>query len=219
MQIMKKLTKSLLTIIKKKIDSLNRKLSIIPVLLLIISLSAQAQKWELAKNEDGIKVYTRKVEGRSVKSYKAKAVINAPINKVYFIYTDLKSYQRVMQDQSEIELLEKNNNRYILYSKMDMPWPADDRDMVSETEIEKKDNGQIIIRSKCLKNRLAPKKDYVRIKDCWEIVTLTPVGNDKVEIQIEGLFDVGGSLPGWIVNMFLVDGPFDTIGNIKKIVE
>ena len=219
MQIMKKLTIFFVPFLTKKKFGLKYKSSLIPVLLFMISLSAQAQEWELAKNEDGIKVYTRKVEGRAVKSYKAKAVINAPIDKVYFIYTDLESYQKVMQDQAEIELLEKNNNRYILYSKIDMPWPADDRDMVSETKIEKKDNGQIIIRSKCLKNRLAPKKDYVRIKDCWEIVTLTPVGNDKVEIQIEGLFDAGGSLPGWLVNMFLVDGPFDTIGNIKKMVE
>ena len=219
MQIMKKLTIFFVPFLTKKKFGLKYKSSLIPILLFMISLSAQAQKWELAKNEDGIKVYTRKVEGRSVKSYKAKAVINAPIDKVYFIYTDLESYQKVMQDQAEIELLEKNNERYILYSKIDMPWPADDRDMVSETEIGKKDNGQIIIRSKCLKNRLAPKKDYVRIKDCWEIVTLTPVSNDKVEIQIEGLFDAGGSLPGWLVNMFLVDGPFDTIGNIKKIVE
>ena len=199
--------------------AIEHKLSLVLVLLFITVLSVKAQKWELAKNEGGIKVYTRKVEGRAVKSYKAKAIINAPIDKVYFIYTDLKSYQKVMQDQAEIELLEKNNNRYILYSKIDMPWPANDRDMVSETKIEKKDNGQIIIRSKCLKNRLAPKKDYVRIKDCWEIVTLTPVGNDKVEIQIEGLFDAGGSLPGWLVNMFLVDSPFDTIKNIKKMVE
>ena len=216
MQIMKKLTIFFVPFLTKKKFGLKYKSSLIPILLFMISLSAQAQKWELAKNEDGIKVYTRKVEGRSVKSYKAKAVINAPIDKVYFIYTDLESYQKVMQDQAEIELLEKNNERYILYSKIDMPWPADDRDMVSETEIEKKDNGQIIIRSKCLKNRLAPKKDYVRIKDCWEIVTLTPVGNDKVEIQIEGLFNAGGSLPGWIVNMFLVDSPFDTIKNIKN---
>jgi len=183
-------------------------------------LSIHAQEWKLAKIVDSIQVYTRSVEGTSVKSYKALASINAPIDAVSFLFTDLDSYKEMMKDMGELELLQNTNNgKYVFYSKMGMPWPVKDRDVVTETIIEKGSDGIITIKTNTLENWVEPKDGFVRIVNYWEVLTLTPDGKEKVEIHIEGLFDMGGSLPPWIINMFLVDGTIDIIKNIREQVE
>ena len=52
-------------------------------LLQVLGGQLNAQSWELVKERDGIKIYTGKEAGKSLKSYKGIAEINAPPDKVF----------------------------------------------------------------------------------------------------------------------------------------
>ena len=42
--------------------------------------------------------------------------------------------------------------------------------------------------------------------------------NNKTLLEMEGLADMGGNIPAWIINMFLVDGPVGSINSMRKVL-
>jgi hypothetical protein len=50
----------------------------------------------------------------------------------------------------------------------------------------------------------------------WEFI---PLGNGTTKVYHNFGGDPGGKIPAWIVNMFLVDGPYKTMIGLRKLVE
>ena len=50
----------------------------------------------------------------------------------------------------------------------------------------------------------------------WEVET---VDDKNVLVSYQFLADPEGSLPSWIINMFLVDDPFKTMQNLREYVK
>ena len=48
---------------------------------------------------------------------------------------------------------------------------------------------------------------------------LTPKAQGYTDISFYLLIDLGGSLPAWIVNMAVADGPFETVLNMRSEVQ
>ena len=71
--------------------STSRIAAIILLLTMVIMIpsSLVAQSWEFKKEKDGIKIYTRKEPGKSLKSYMGVAEIHAPAEKVFALIEDV----------------------------------------------------------------------------------------------------------------------------------
>jgi len=46
-----------------------------------------------------------------------------------------------------------------------------------------------------------------------------PIESDKVEITYQMHIDPGGSIPAWVLNMFIVDAPIDDLKAIRERVK
>ena len=46
--------------------------------------------------------------------------------------------------------------------------------------------------------------------------TITPIKNGNVFIEYFIKVDVGGNVPNWIVNLFIEDGPYQSILHFKE---
>ena len=46
----------------------------------------------------------------------------------------------------------------------------------------------------------------------------TPLENGKTQVYHQFGGDPGGSIPAWIVNMFLVDGPYKTMLGLQETI-
>ena len=65
-------------------------------------------------------------------------------------------------------------------------------------------------------NYIPGKEDFIRLKTAkgsWEI---TPLKDNKTQIKYQVMADPEGSLPPMIINMFIVDGPYTTLQNLKE---
>jgi len=184
-----------------------------------VFLSAQA--WDFIKEKDGIKIYTRKDPGSSVKSFKGVTDIHAPAEEVYNLIGNVKNLDWWDKNLREIKVLyyekEKKSHYYLVY---DSPWPVTDRDLCVDATITTDPvTGIRKVYAIPLKNVVPENPNYVRIKDYWQSWVLTPTGNDVVHAVLEGHVDPGGSVPDWIYNMVITETPLKIMRGIKQRLE
>ena len=183
--------------------------------------NASLSDWLLRKDKEGIKIYTREVTNTNVKEVKTVLIINASISKITDAIIDVENYSNWMKNILNPKILDKvNENEYYLYYEMEAPWPTDNRDIINHTVISHNPvNNTTTISATAIPDYIKEKEDVVRItlsEGSWELKQLS---ENKVEITHSLLASPGGSVPEWIINMFIVNHPFDTHRNLKKMLE
>src|ERR1035437_10989792 len=68
-----------------------KKILLLVMITVGLSSSMAAQCWDFIKEKNGIKIYTRKEAGNSLKSYKGVSDINAPAEKVFALIEDVNN--------------------------------------------------------------------------------------------------------------------------------
>lgn len=189
--------------------------------MLILSTAAFAQSWDFIKEKDGIKIYTRKVPGMSLKAFRGVADIHAPVAQVYNLIGNVKNVDWWDKNVKEIKVIfyekESRSQYYLVY---DSPWPVADRDLcVDATITTDPATGVRRVHAKPLTGIIPERSGLVRIKDYWQTWLVEPVGKDMVHVELEGYVDPGGSVPDWIYNMVITETPLKIMRGIKQRLE
>jgi len=188
-------------------------------LLLVFScfLSSYSQSvWKLEKDVSGIQVYTRNVGVSSIKEYKAITLIKTSLKSLVNKIIDGEHLKDWNYKTTKSRLLEKkSDNECLVYMYNDLPWPAKNRDHISELKLEVISSLLTKISIKSVPKKLTEKKGVIRVVNFsgfW-LLEKTKFGI-KVTQQMHG--DPGGSLPIFIVNSMLVNAPFNTFKRLKE---
>jgi len=187
-------------------------------ILLFITVQVGAQDWKLAKNEDGIKVYTRPNQSSSFDSFKAIMMVDYSVDQVTEILMHTDEHRDMYPNSRDYKVLKRpSDSTLIQYSVSETPWPVDDRDgiyeMVFKTE---RKTGVFNVFSRALPTYLPEKEDIVRITLSDTRWTVTPKGDSKALVEYMVTADPGGSIPSWLANSAAVDVPFQTFVNLRK---
>lgn len=198
------------------------RLSYIFFLIFFISFNLLGQEWELQLENEKIKVYTKDGENDNIKAYKAISTINFPADEIYKVYIDFDNYNKWFEELDKIKLIDssttKSKDVYLYYSIIKFPFLFNDRDMITELSIDKSVKGKYILKS-------VPKKgependDYVRLNKFYQNTELVQVNDSLTSITMEGKFDAGGSVPVWLMNMFVVNSPLNSVENMEKYLD
>ena len=182
----------------------------------LINLNAQAD-WELKKEEDGIKVYLREVEGSKIQEYKAEAILDGKVSSYIAVMKDVNSYAELYEHTKEVRLINENDTFHVHYLVTDTPWPVKDRDAVySSTYSQHYDTKLVRIDMKIETGYEDENDDYVRMEKAdgfWLFYQIEP---NKVEVTYQMHAEPGGSIPNWVINMFLVDTPIEDIKMLQE---
>jgi len=195
--------------------------SILTFLLLLTSFSIFAQEdWTLQKDKDNIKVYTKKVEGYSMKASKAESVLETTVPRLVAVLMDADNFYKVVPTSKSSELLKKvNESEKIYYISTDAPWPVSDRDGIYSFNFSQNPNTKAVtVEIDCLPDFIPKKEDHVRVPRSEGRWRFTPLSNGKVKVEYQNVTDPGGSIPAWLANSSVINIPFDTIKNLKKRV-
>ena len=187
-------------------------------LILVLSFSLAAQAWEFKKEKDGIKIYTCKETGKSLKSYKGVTDIQSPAEKIFTLLEDV--YHTDWWDKSitQIKVLRYEKNKmaqyYLVY---DLPWPVTDRDLCVDVTVTIDPlTGVSKITAVPLPGVIPERPDMVRIKEYRQTWTVKPAGKELAHVVLEGYVDPAGSIPDWLSNMLIVDSPLSVINGVKQ---
>ena len=180
-----------------------------------------AQQWDFVKERDGIKIYTRKEDNSSLKSFKGVADLHTEMDKVCLLLGNAKGFDWWDKNISEIKVLSYELGKYIQYYLVyDVPWPLADRDLVVDARITIDPvTGKETIFAQPLPDVIPEKPDLVRIKKYWQKWTVQQVSPGIVRVILEGFVDPGGNVPYWLYNMVITDTPLKVIREVRKRVE
>jgi hypothetical protein len=190
------------------------------IISIILFLPAE-EGWQLKKDKEGIKIYTRDVQGSSFKEFKAlTTVIGADIFQVLNVIFDVKNYDRLFPDCSDQKMLKEFSEYHnIQYLIIHTPWPVSDRDNVSELQAHfSKDSSGVAVSIKLLPDYIEKKKGLVRLREGKGFWKLKKLNNNRVEVIYQYHSNPGGNIPSWLANSFVVNHPYKTLQNLKKRV-
>lgn len=174
--------------------------------------------WELKKDKDNIRIYSRCV--KDSKFNELKAVFDLPGNFIQLrsILEDVGNYKNWVYSTSSSTLIERRSESEIVYySQVSAPWPLSNRDFYSDTRITLDSCNRLMRISSRNIDSLSPSKDHlVRIpylRAEWIISILSPT---IIHVEYTLAWNPGGSIPAWVANMFATTGPFQSFSQLKK---
>ena len=190
-------------------------------LILALSLSATAQSWNFIREKDGVKLYTQKETGKSLKSYKGVADIKAPADKVFALIEDVNHTEWWDKNLNQIKvMLYEKNKRARYYLIYDLPWPVTDRDLCVDVKVTIDPvTGESKLTASPLPGLVPARAGMIRITEYRQTWTVRPTGKNQAHVELEGFVDPAGSIPDWICNMIIVDSPLKAMSEIRRRME
>jgi len=178
-------------------------------------------EWELARDKDSILICTRKIQDTKLKEFKAKTVLKTSIEKIVWILEDVENYDKWTVSVKNTSVLKRiDKDETYLYSELDLPWPFSKRDVINHVKLtwsQTRDTAKLKISG--VPDYIPEKKGFVRMpvsRGKWFICQIDP---ENVQIEYSYEFDPGGFIPAWIVNIYIVDGPYKTLQTLKDYVK
>ncbi|CAA6808631.1 MAG: Lipid-binding START domain-containing protein [uncultured Aureispira sp.] len=192
------------------------------IILWSIALVSKGQNWDLAKDKNGVKVYTRKVDGWGIKEYKVTMNIKTSPSKIIAALKDVPGRYKWAYNSIEIREIERPNREEVaIYNKVDAPWPVADRDNITRFKFSYPSATLTRVDMTVIKSHAkAPVYEGIvrieRLKGHWLI---RDKGNGWTEITQQCVAEPGGSLPDWLANSAVVDNPYNSMYNLKQYIE
>ena len=202
-----------------------------PLLLLFIlfiiitsQLNAQekTQNWQLVKNENEIKVYTRILANSDYKEFRGEVSVATNLDT---LLNFIKNADRCPDWQYKCIKMLNLSNSYI-YKLSSLPWPLNDRYTVMQSQVHYDQSQNIYtLQLKNIERAQLPK----------QIVTQLPVEDESVQMRYSDGYwqfkvdnastihityqmhgDPAGIIPAVLANQGVTNAAFVTLSNLKK---
>ncbi len=204
-------------VFKEKKRNMKHKITAIIFMLFVTQISF-AQKWGLAKDKNGIKVYTRSIEGSSFKEFKGITQMNGDIASFVSLMRDVPNFTVLFESCVAPKLLKREGETIqIHYLQTEAPWPVTNRDgiykYVFEYDSEKQ---ELLVDLKALPDYNEKNENFIRVPKATGYWKVKNLGNQQIEVTYQLHADPGGAIPGWLANSSSIDLPFNTLTNVKN---
>jgi len=196
------------------------RISFIVLLSLLSSISIGQYNWKLVKDKDGIKVYTSDVPNSAFKAIKVECTLPGTYAKLVSILTNVSQFSDWIYNTKTSKLVRQITPLdFIYYLETHLPWPLSNRDAVIHFRIRTDSLPQFLTISGSNEPALVSKiPGRVRVNHyvaSWK-VTMPSAKTIRINYFLE--VDPGGSIPGWIANMFADKGPYGTFSNLARLL-
>lgn len=176
--------------------------------------------WDLAKDKNGIQVFTANAGSSGRKYIKVSAVLTGTIDKAEKIFRDIARQKDWVYATHQSSLVQKiNDDQLLYYNETALPWPVNSRDIAIFMKLkEDPDHHTLTIKQEGRPAAVPVHKGIVRIphlEGSWQFQE-----EGKGQLKTEYLLDIdpGGTLPSWLVNLFITKGPYKTFVNLQKLL-
>ena len=107
----------------------------------------------------------------------------------------------------------------LIYSLNDLPFPVKDRDVLTHTYwSQDPETGAVLLESEATNGVLEEVKGKLRLTEAKVSWNFLPRADGSIQVINEAHVNPGSALPGWIINMLLVDTPFETMKAFREEV-
>ena len=181
--------------------------------------AAHAENWQVAKNEDGIKVSLSEVKDSEYKAYQGVTTIKAPIAKVRGLQEDVAGACKWIHECKSQKLLKTEGDKSWTYPQFSTPWLVTARGSILQVTTTVGADGTVTRTLKEVPTYLPEEKGFVRVSQVEGFWKMVPKGADQTEVTYQVHTEPGGSVPAMVANKFVVDAPFNTLKALKERAE
>lgn len=174
--------------------------------------------WEIDKNEEGIKVYTKTLNDSNFKAFKAIMTVTATTDEILKTLKNANDYSEWYGYTKASILLKQEQSVQYNYIETKFPWPYRNRDMVYKMSIDTLMSGEIKISLEGIPNYIPEKKGKVRMKKAEGYILLNSSGYNT-EIIYVFHSEPGNNIPFWLANNSIANLPFKTLSGLRKILK
>jgi hypothetical protein len=175
--------------------------------------------WDLKKDANDIQIYTRDYPDSPVKEFLAITICNSSLPDVVTLINNIEGYPKWLRSCKLVEPVKNESNlAQTNYVEISFPWPLSNRDGIWESTTITNTESTYFAEIRSRPELVPEKKGIVRMNNAcgyWKIEKLI---NGQTKITQQFFADPEGNIPGWVVNLFLVDGPYDTFMNLLELL-
>jgi hypothetical protein len=184
--------------------------------LLVFYCSGAQTDCDLKKSANDIFVYACKSSDSKLKSITSTFLVEATPSLLAAHVMNIEEYTAWQYKVIKTELLERISDQELIYrGEVQAPWPVSNRDLVVRLKISQDPITKVMtILANSIPNYLPEKSGIVRVPRSETKWVITPVDRDRLKVEYFFVVDPGGSLPSWLVNLTIAEGPYKTFQNL-----
>lgn len=191
--------------------------------LFLISIPYELQvNCVLKKQADGIKVYTCDLENEKLKTLKAEfLILNTTLDELKQFLLQIGNYPTWQYNMVHAELIQKINDEEIKYrGEINAPWPLEDREIMMHLKVIHDSIYQRMqIEMNTYESSRLVKEGFIRVPLMQGHWNVWGTSYNSLEVEYTLRIDPGGTIPVWLVNLAMAEGPYITFKNLKKQLE
>ena len=189
--------------------------------LMAAPLLADDNAWTLRKDEDGIQIFTRSVDGSKYDEVRATTQIKGRVSSVVALLQDPAYVPKLNDIISLVRLHEQlAADESMVYMQMEMPWPVSDRDILTHRRVVQDDDSKVVTITELATTDVLPQeKGFIRVVQSRQQWTLTPHADGTVDLDWITHTDPNGSLPSSLVNYLSVGVPHGSMTVLRDAIE
>ncbi len=196
-----------------------RTLLLMAIITLIGTTVFCQEDWELQKDKNGIKVWTKDYPDSKFKQFKTTTKIKAELKNVVAVFLDIENmgvwYDRV----EKVTMVEKISEMEGTYKiSFQLPWPVKDRISAVRAVLNHDPVTNVVTVNTKYEDGIVKASDGLVVTDMHSEWILTPIEGGFVDIFHKGYMHPAGSLPSWIANSGVKEGPVKTLTALKKVL-
>ncbi len=192
----------------------------IVLFLLCSPVLAFQSDWKKSKEKNGITIWTRSVEQTNIKEFKAEAEFETSLSRIVTLFFKTDDYKLWVEECREITLLDEDSYRLLYHMILKVPFPFDDRDIVQQLQFSQ----DSITKALAIKIENRP-KDFATIDGIVRMPiadgtwVFQPTVGGRIKVTFQYLSDPGGKMPGWLVNSFIVQSPYNSMLKLRDLLK
>lgn len=184
-------------------------------------VASGSNQWELAKDQDGIKVWTLKTPGTGLVKVKATTQIQSKLGGMVKLLEDLDSCADAScYDGRIIQPIESVPGRYAAFVtyKFDLPGMKTRQYVLLQQHHQDANTRELRLELLAAPNSIAPDDCCVRVTHLHNKWRIVPRADDRLEVELIQDTDIGG-LPYFIANVGLIEGTFAIFRSIQGLMD
>ena len=199
-------------------NDMSSKILLLSFICLLGYSSVKSQEdWNEIKDKNGIKVFTRKTPNSKFHELRIECEFEGRISQLAAVLLDVDNHPRWSYNTVSTRILKASATDVIFYVELECPWPIENRDVVVHMTLAQKfENKVMTIVSQNLDDYLPVEKSLVRVKYSKVTWTVKPLNDTQFKVDYRLQIDPGGSLPAWLLNLFISKGPFESFSKLKE---
>jgi hypothetical protein len=193
--------------------------SVILVLCLLLQVTAKSQDgWNLKKDKNGIKVFSKKSDKFKFDQLKVECVLDGKVSQLAAVLLDVDNQHQWVYKTNKSQLLKEMGVGDVLYySEIACPWPFENRDLVVRMNIVQNSINKVMtIEARNVDDYIPARNNLVRIKYSNAQWTVTPINSNQLKVEYTIEVDPGNNVPAWLLNLFASNGPYESFINLRE---